>query len=94
MKFLLELRDNDCVYGDQSSAWIEMVVQTGCAETPFQADVHLLLGEKEYEVAPGELVVLGKAMEAYLEQRRAVEVVEARCRPQMQQPRLRGFNCD
>jgi len=84
MKHILELRDTDSVYGDQSSAWIEMVVQTGCAETPFQADVHLLLGEKEYEVGPGELVVLGKAMEAYLEQRRAVEVVEHQIHPNMQ----------
>jgi len=81
MKHTLELRDSEFVYGDPNAAWVELVIETGVAEDPFQCDVWLTVGEKSYDVGATDLIVLGRAMEAYLEQRRAVAVADKRCSP-------------
>ena len=84
MKHILELRDTEFVCDQPVQAvWVELVVETGVAEGPFQCDVRLTLGEKSYDMAPGELIILGKAMEAYLEQRRADARLEHQLQPNM-----------
>lgn len=85
MKHTLTLYDTECARADE--AYIEMAVETGLASGPFAPDVYLALGEASYQVMPEDLVVLGRAMEAYLEQRRAVEVVEHQIHPHMQYTR-------
>ena len=84
MKHILELRDTEFVYGDQKTAWVELTVETGVAEGPWHCDVQLALGEKVYDVGAMDLIVLGRAMEAYLEQRRAAEVVDHQTGPHIQ----------
>jgi len=83
MKHTLELRDSEFVYGDPNAAWVELVIETGVAEDPFQCDVWLTVGEKSYDVGAVNLVVLGRAMEAYLEQRRADARLEHQLQPNM-----------
>jgi len=71
MKIVLTLCNTEHECGKLDEAFVEMVIETGLSSGLFCPDVYLTLGDASYEVSPGELVVLGKAMEAYLEERRA-----------------------
>ena len=84
MKVVLTLCNTEHECGKLDEAFVEMVVETGLSSGLFCPDVYLTLGDASYEVSPGELVVLGKAMEAYLEERRAAEVVEHQVHPNIQ----------
>ncbi|HUW10203.1 MAG TPA: hypothetical protein VM537_10765 [Anaerolineae bacterium] len=81
MKVVLTLCNTEHECGKLDEAFVEMVVETGLSSGLFCPDVYLTLGDASYEVSPAELVVLGRAMEAYLAQRRAADAADKRYVP-------------